>query len=133
MLKTGRMNRRSLNGPVTLPGSPGEMMNRITKGYETFFKLWNTSMVPKLMKESKWYKSNEKLMVRDIVYFQKEESELKSKWIVGKIIEVVKSKDGEVRRAIVEYKNADEEGTRTTDRAARSLIKLFNIDDQNWQ
>ena len=39
----------------------------------------------------------------------------------------------EVRRAIVQYKNSNEEGIRTSDRAARSIIKLFNVDDQNWQ
>ena len=75
----------------------------------------------------------EELKVDDIVYFRKVESELSSKWTVGKIVNVVRSKDGQVRRAVVEYRNSSEESSRTTDRAVRSLIKLFNIDDEGWQ
>jgi hypothetical protein len=46
---------------------------------------------------------------------------------------VTVSKDGIVRRAEVMYQNASESQPRYTDRAARSLIKLFHIDDQHWQ
>ena len=67
------------------------------------------------------------------MYFQKDENEASSRWTVGKITEVVSSKDGIVRRATVHYQNASETKCRFTDRAARSLIKLFHIDDQNWQ
>ena len=133
MLKIGRMNRRSLSGPVRLPKNPGELMKKIEKGYEVFFKLWNTAMVPKLMKLSKWYNTKSDLRVGDIVYFQKVESEWSSKWTVEKIVEVVKSGDGVVRSAHVKYQNSSEDAPRTTFRAARSLIKLFNIDDQTWQ
>ena len=38
-----------------------------------------------------------------------------------------------MRRAEVQYQNAKEDIPRTTDRAARSMIKLFNIDDVSWQ
>ena len=133
MLKVGRLNRRSLDGPVKFPQNPGELMSKITKGYDAFFKLWNTSMIPKLMKQTKWYKSNENISEHDIVYFQKVESEWNSKWTVGKVIDTVKSKDGIVRRALVEYRNSNEEESRTTDRSVRSLIKLFHIDDEDWQ
>ena len=34
---------------------------------------------------------------------------------------------------MVENRNSSEESSRTTDRAVRSLIKLFNIDDEGWQ
>ena len=68
----------------------------------------------------------------DIVYFQKDESELASKWTVGRVTGVTMSKDGIVRRANVMYQNDKESHQRFTDRAARSLIKLFHIDNQNW-
>ena len=133
MLKVGRMNRRSLDGPIRLPKNPGELMKRIEKGYDMFFKLWNTAMIPKLMKQKKWFGGKVELTVGDIVYFQKVESEWSSKWTIGKIVEVVRSKDGVVRRALVQYQNSSEESPRTTERAVRSLIKIFNIDDENWQ
>ena len=47
--------------------------------------------------------------------------------------EVEKGRDEVVRRATVQYQNSNEEEPRYTDRAARSLIKLFNIDDGSWQ
>ena len=47
--------------------------------------------------------------------------------------DVVKSKDGIVRRCTVQYQNISENIPRYSDRAARSLIKLFNIDDASWQ
>ena len=133
MLRTGRMNRRALNGPVRLPKGPGELLEKIEKSYEVFFKLWNTTVIPKLMKQNKWFNSMEELKVNDIVYFRKEESELSSKWTVGKVVNVVRSKDGMVRRATIEYQNSTEDFARTTDRAVRSLIKICNMDDNGWQ
>ena len=73
MLKVGRMNRRSLAGPVKLPKNPGELMDRVDRGYKIFYKLWNTAKVPKLMKASKWFETKSQLSVGDIVYFQKVE------------------------------------------------------------
>ena len=54
------------------------------------------------MKSHKWFDSKCQLMVGDIIYFQKDESELSSKWTVGKVTEVIVSKDGLVRRADME-------------------------------
>ena len=133
MLKTGKLSSRALDGPVRMPSGPGELMKRVEKGYQAFFKLWNVTMIPKLMKSHKWFNSKCQLMVGDIIYFQKDESELSSKWTVGKVTEVTRSRDGLVRRATVMYQNANENKPRNTDRATRSLIKLFHIDDQDWQ
>ena len=44
-----------------------------------------------------------------------------------------RGKDEVVRRAVISYQNASEDVARFTDRGARSLIKLFNIDDNSWQ
>ena len=133
MLRIGRMNTRSLDGPVRLPSGPKELMEKVEKAYTVFYKLWNITMVPKLMRMHKWFKGEVQLKMGDIVYFRKVESELSSKWTVGKIIKVEKGRDEVVRRATVQYQNANENDNRETDRAARSLIKLFNIDDQSWQ
>ena len=132
MMKIGRSNKRAIDGPVRMPKGPGELMKRVEQAYNSFYKLWNTAIVPKLMKQNKWYDSKAELQVNDLVYFKKEESELSSRWTVGKITEVIHSKDGQVRRATVQYQNANEKEFRLTDRAARSLVKLFHIDDENW-
>ena len=109
-------------------------MEKIEDSYSSFFRIWNTTMVPKLMKAYKWYKSGEMLKVDDIVYFQKAISELSSKWSLGIVTEIEKGKDGLVRRATIKYQNSSEDAPRFTDRAAQSLIKLFHINDQDgWK
>ena len=133
MLRIGRMNTRSLDGPIKLPSGPKELMEKVEKAYVLFYKLWNITMVPKLMRMHKWYNGKAVLKVGDIVYFRKVESELSSKWTVGRVTNVVQGKDEIVRRATVQYQNANEDKPRYTDRAVRSFIKLFNIDDVSWQ
>ena len=107
-------------------------MEKIDKAYSAFFSIWNTTMLPKLMKMHKWYKSDEQLVVGDIVYFQKDESVLSSVWTVGRVTDVTIGKDGAVRRVVVQFQNVNENEPRFTDRAARSLVKLFNIQDTTW-
>ena len=133
MLRIGRVNSRALQGPVRLPKSPGELCKKIEEKYKLFFELWNTTMVPRLMKSNKWFNTKSQLQVGDLVWFRKVESELSSEWTLGRISSVVKSKDDIVRRVEVQYQNANEDQPRFTDRAARSLIKLFHVDDENWQ
>ena len=134
LLKIGRNNSRAMQGPARIPKNPGELMKKIESLYSAFYKVWNTSHVPKLLKAPKWYKeSEEDLKVDDIVYFRKVENELSSKWTVGKIVKATKGRDGHVRRVDIEYKNHNEDVPRVTDRAARSVIKLFHINDSDWQ
>ena len=84
MLRVGRMNTRSLDGPIRLPSGPKDLMEKVEKAYITFYKLWNITMVPKLMRMHKWFKGNIQIKVGDTVYFRKVESELSSKWTVEK-------------------------------------------------
>ena len=133
MLRVGRNNSRALDGPIRMPSGPGDLMKKVEKAYNVFYKLWNVTMIPKLMKMHKWFDGKAELKVGDIIYFRKTESELSSKWTVGKVSEIVKGKDGIIRRCTVQYQNSTEDRPRFTDRAARSLIKLFNIDDVSWQ
>merc|ERR1719300_1628117 len=107
-------------------------MKKIETGYAAFYKIFNSTMVPKLLSSCKWFRTGEQLQVDDLVLFQKIENDLSSKWTLGKIIAVEKSRDGLVRRATVQYKNPNEDILRTTDRATRSLVKLMHIDDTNW-
>ena len=133
LLRLGRNNQRSLDGTIKLPHHPGELLKKVEDGFAMFYELWNTSIVPKMMKCPKWFDSKSEIKVGDIVYFRKTEGELSSKWTVGLVIDVVHGKDGVVRRCTVQYQNATESKKRETDRAARSLIKLFHIDDTSWK
>ena len=134
LLKIGRNNHRNVAGPIKLPRNPGEILAKIEKGYQTFFEIWNTTMVPRLMRAPKWFDSKVQLSIGDLVYFRLVENELNSNWSVGKIVDVVYGRDGIVRKASVQYQNSSEgfDSKRVTERAARSLIRLFNIDDKGW-
>ena len=123
----------ALEGPIRLAKGPAELMKKVEEGYAIWFRLFNTSLIPKLMKINKWYDDSKELEEDDIVYFKKDSSELSSRYTVGKVTEAVKSSDGLVRRAKVEYHNSNEKEPRVTDRGARSLIRLFNIDDTVWR
>ena len=70
MLKIGRVNKRALQGPVRLPKGPGDLMKKVEKLYDVFYKLWNTTMVPMLMKSNKWFDTKAELQVNDLVYFR---------------------------------------------------------------
>ena len=133
MLRLGRNNHRALEGPIRLPKNPDDLMKKVEKAYSLFYELWNVTMIPKLMRMHKWFDGKAELKVGDIVYFRKVEGELSSKWTVGKVSDIEKGRDGVVRRCTVQYQNASEEQPRYTDRAARSLVKLFHIDDVSWQ
>ena len=115
MLKMGRLNTRALDGPIRMPASPGELMEKIENAYAAFFKIWNTTMIPKLMRMHKWYKSDEQLMVGDIIYFKKDESVLSSEWIVGRVTDVMVGRDGALRRAIMQIQNSNAKDLRFTD------------------
>ena len=129
LLKIGRLNSRALNGPVRFPTGPKDLMVKVEQIYDAFFKVWNATMVPKLMPQPKWFKESPELKPGDIVYFQKTESELSSDWTVGQVFYVTRSKDGVIRRVEVKYFNHNENKPRFTDRAVRSVVKLFSIED----
>ena len=129
MMRVGRLNSRALDGPVRFPTGPKDVMKKVEEIYDAFFKVWNLSMVPRLIPQPKWFKESPELKVEDIVYFQKTENELSSDWTVGQIDSVTRSRDGVVRRANVRYFNHSEKEPRLSDRAVRSLVRLFNIED----
>ena len=89
LLRIGRNNSRSLSGPIKLPNSEKDMLDKIQKAYDVFYKVWNTSMIPMLMKtHGKWLNGSDELKVGDLVFFRKTENELSSEWTVGKVFDV---------------------------------------------
>ena len=129
LLKIGRLHSRALDGPVRFPSGPKDLMVKVEQVYDAFFKIWNATLVPKLVPQPKWFKESPELKPGDIIYFQKSENELSSDWTVGMVHYVTRSKDGVIRRVCVKYFNHKENKPRFTDRAVRSLVKLFSIDD----
>ena len=132
MLRVGRNNERALDGPMRLPVGGGELLQQVEKIYTSSFKIWNDAYIPKLLYKPKWFNKNQDLNEGDIVIFQKKESELDSAWSLGTIDQLIEGRDGMYRRAIVKYRNANENLDRVTDRGIRSLVKIWSLDEQMW-
>ena len=134
MLRMGRSNQRSLDGPIRLAKGTRELLDRVENMYDAWFKIWQETVVPKLIFQPKWYMSDRDLQEEDIVYFQKKEGHLDSKWTVGRVDQVVRGRDGRIRKVIIRYSNASEENMpRFTERSVRKLVKLFSIDEHQVQ
>ena len=134
--RIGRNNIRALDGPVTMPKNPGELIDKTVGIFDNFFEIWNTSLISDTMKAPKWLLDLfESLVVGDIVYFKKIENDVSSPWIVGKVISLESGGDGIPRRAEVEYHNLGKffGQKHITDRAVKSLVKLFNVKDLTWK
>ena len=131
MLRVGRINERALDGPMRLPSCSAELLQQVERMYSSWFRIWNDSYVPKLMFQPKWWRQECDLKEEDVVLFQKKDGELDNAWSLGRIDQLVKSRDGLSRRAVIRYQNAKENFMRTSDRHIRSLIKVWAVDDQN--
>ena len=64
----------------------------------------------------------------DCVFFRKQDGKLEGDWQLGLVQEVVRSQDG-----VIKYCNASENAPRFTDRAVRSVVRLFHVDDSTWK
>ena len=71
----------------------------------------------------------------NVVYFKKAENNISSSWTVGKVVSLELRRDSFPKRAEVEYHNPGESFAlkHITDRAARSLVKLFNAEGSTWK
>ena len=136
MLRVGRSNSRALHGPIKLPANKKELLGHVEKLYAGWFRIFKDTVVPRLISQPKWFKVDRDLKETDIVYFQKRASDLGGEWTIGEVDQVVTGRDGLVRRAVIKYFNADENDPATgtyrpqfTDRAVRSLIKIWSLEE----
>ena len=129
MMRVGRNNERALEGNFRLPVGGYEMVEKVDKLYQSWFKLWKVSVVPKLIRQPKWFKTDKHLKIGDIVWFEKEPEKMSTVWIMGRVDQVFRGDDGLIREVTVSYRNHKENFQRLTNRAVRSLVKLFSIDE----
>ena len=129
LLRIGRLHHRNIAGPLRFPTGPKDIMKNVLDIYDSFFKVYDIAVIPKLIPQPKWFRDSPEIKVDDVVYFRKSESDMSSRWTVGQIDSVTRSKDGIVRRADVRYFNHGENKPRITDRGVRSLVRLFNVED----
>ena len=130
MLRTGRINQRSMEGPVRIPESRKEILKKVEETYAAWFKIWLNTLVPKLMFAPKWFKTDRDLELGNLVYFQKDpDNTFDTKWVIGKVDEIERGRDGVIRIVTVKYFNGQDKTPQFTKRTVRKLVKLWSIDD----
>ena len=140
MMKIGRLNSRSLSGPMKYPSGPLDYLKLVQETYKSWYDLWNISVLPKMIPQPRWFKDSKQIKQGDVIMFQKVDNVLSSDWTVGQVESVVRSKDGAIRRVEVRYHNGgpgpeltqNEMDPKFTDRAVRALVRLFNVEDNYY-
>ena len=88
--------------------------------------------MPLVAKRQKWHQETEDIGPQDIVYFKLRDTMVSSRWLIGKVEEVIKSKDGIVRKLMIGYKYDTEQGERKfrlVERPIRECVRLLNLED----
>ena len=129
MLRVGRINSRALQGPIRLPVDKKEMLEVVETTYEGWFKIFKETVVPKLIRQPKWFKIERDIKEKDLVYFKKKDSLISSEWKIGQVDQVIASRDGLIRRVVIKYYNYPNEHPELTDRSVRTIVKLWSIDE----
>ena len=133
MLRIGRVNSRTLDGPVRLSNESRKMLGDIEEKYAAWYKIWCDVYVPKIMHQKRNFKNDRDLQKNDLVYYQKKEGHLDNVWVLGRVDQVVRGRDGIIRKVFVKYFNSKEDFGRVTERSARTLIKIWSADDPDLQ
>ena len=97
--------------------------------FRAWFKAWIISCVPLLMERPKWHRTDQEMCIGDIVLFLKSEREFDEQYQYGKVCDVHRSRDGNVRRVDVEYRNRNEGANRVTHRGVRDLVVVYPVDE----
>ena len=129
-LRLGRNNDRSPEGPLTI-SHRDKIIEENSKIFDSWFEVWLSIHVPRLLEQPKWFRSDVDLKPGDIVLFLKNESELSSNYQYGMVEDFETSRDGKIRKVRVRYRNASENVDRTTYRAVRSLVVIRRTDESN--
>ena len=107
-------------------------MKQEEKIINAWFETWLTVHLPKLMHQPKWFKNDIDIKVGDIVLFIKRESVLCNTYQYGKVVEVHIGQDQRIRNVSVQYKNANENEFRKTNRAVRGLVLIHSLGELSF-
>ena len=131
-MKLNAGNGRAPSGMFDVPDRAQDLMHKVDKTYNLWYRIWCDEYIPIIVKRQIWHNEEENLEENDIVYFKLTDSPLSPNWIIGKIDHTIKSKDGKVRTVGISYKHDTENGERKfriVERPVRQTVKLMNIDE----
>ena len=124
-----RNNSRCPVGAVEVTDDPERIINSNAKLFQTWFRCWLISCVPKLMDQPKWFDSSRDSNVGDVVLFLKSDKEFDRQYQYGVIKDRKISRDGKIREIEIEYQNSNESVKRTTRRGVRDVVLVHPVDE----
>lgn len=90
--------------PVNVPSQSDNSVKRIRdeqqKMLESFWKRWESEYLTSLLQRKKWLKERDHFKVGQMVLIG-EENQPPARWLLGRIIELIPSKDGLVRSVVI--------------------------------
>ena len=116
---------------MSITESYDKIIDANAKIFNSWFENWLVTHVPQLMNQPKWFQVGRDLKEGDIVLFVKHESEISNIYQYGTVDSVQRSRDGKFWKAVVRYRNHNEQVDCTTFRAARSLVVIHGVDEIN--
>ena len=117
---------------MKVTGNPQKILKENKEIFTTWFETCLTSHLPKLLQQPKWLRTEKYIKICDIALFLKQEgSVISSNYQYGMIHEIIQSKDGIIRKAVVKYRNDTENTDRFTTRTVRELVMIHPIDELN--
>ena len=128
-LLLGRNNDRGPTEPLILSHDVKKIIATNANIFSTWFKSWLVSYVPTLVEQPKWFKNDRHVCKGDIVLFLRSEKEFGNQYQYGIVSAVYVSKDGHIRAVDVQYRNHNENTTRTTKRGVRDLVVIHHVDE----
>ena len=129
-LRLGRNNDRSPEGPFII-SHRDKIIEENQKIFDSWFEVWLTIHVPRLLDQPKWFRSDVDVKRGDVVMFLKNDKELSSTYQYGMIEDFQATRDGKIRNVTVRYRNASEDFDRVTSRAVRSLVVIKRADESS--
>ena len=132
-LLLGRNNNRSPTSTLSVVDDYSKIIETNSKLFRSWFKVWLTSCVPELIRASKWFKSDEKLKPGDVVMFLKSDKIFDTQYQYGLVKDTYESRDGNVRKADIEYQNHTENCKRTTTRGVRELVIIHRFEEVSME
>ena len=120
----GRATTDVPQGPFKERCSHKYRLDFVEKVVQCFWKRWTREVFPSLVIYPKWHVERRNVQIGDVVLID-DANEIRGKWKMGKVVEVIPSHDGRIRRVKVMYKNPNE----TIERAVQKLIVLVPVDE----
>ena len=113
-LQLGRNNDRSPAATMEVTGNHDRILKENREIFNSWFEALLTSNVPRLMNHPKWFSTDHDIKICDVVLFLKQDWVLNNSYQYGMVNETVRSKDGIIRKVIVQYRNHEENIDRYT-------------------